>query len=86
MPNTIDKQEIEDKVMEFVREKSKVEGPITENMTFRDDLGLDSVDLTELIFLLEDLLGELIDDSELQHLTTIRSALDFIETKRGAAS
>jgi hypothetical protein len=42
----IDKQEVESKVMEFLREKSKVTGPYTENMSFRDDLGLDSVDLS----------------------------------------
>jgi acyl carrier protein len=81
----VDKQEIESKIMEFIREKSKVTEPITENMSFRDDLGLDSVDLTELVFLLEDLLGEPIDDSELVHLTTIRSALDFLEAKKGVA-
>ncbi|MBO9610353.1 MAG: acyl carrier protein [Paenibacillaceae bacterium] len=80
-----DKQEIESKVMEFLREKSKVAEPYTENMNFRDDLGLDSVDLTVLIFLLEDLLGATIADSELAHLTTIRSALDFLEAKKGVA-
>jgi acyl carrier protein len=79
----IDKQEVESKVMEFLREKSKVTGPYTENMSFRDDLGLDSVDLTELVFLMEDLLGAPIDDSELANLTTIRSALDFLEAKQG---
>lgn len=81
----LDKQEIESKVMEFLREKSKAPEPYTENMSFRDDLGLDSVDLTELIFLLEDVLGSPIADAELVHLTTIRSALDFLETKKGVA-
>lgn len=81
-----DIQEIESKVLEFLRKKSKVPEPYTENMTFRDDLGLDSIDLTELAFLLEDLLGAPISDSELVQLTTIRSALDFLEAKKGANS
>jgi len=81
----IDRQEIEKKVMEFVREKSKVADPITEDMSFRDDLELDSVDLTEMIFLLEDMLGEPIHDSELVHLTTIKSAVDFLEKRKGVA-
>ncbi|MDF2725641.1 MAG: hypothetical protein K0Q59_5318 [Paenibacillus sp.] len=81
----LDRQEVEAKVMEFLREKSKVPEPYTEDMSFRDDLELDSVDLTELVFLLEDMLGSPISDSELASLTTIRSALEFLETKKGVA-
>lgn len=78
-------EEVEGKIMEFVREKSQVPEPYTPQMRFLDDLGLDSVDLTELVFLLEDLLGAPIEDSELMQLHTIQNALDFLEAKRGVA-
>ncbi|MCC2686751.1 MAG: acyl carrier protein [Paenibacillaceae bacterium] len=82
----MDMPEIRSKLMKFLRKNYKIDHPITDDMSFVDDLGLDSVNMTELIFLLEDLLGRQIQDSELVHLTTVGSALDFLAAEKGAVS
>lgn len=46
--------------------------------SFVEDLGADSLDLTELIMAMEDEFGIEIDDEEAQKLTTVQAALDYI--------
>ena len=56
---------------------------ITEAASFREDLQADSLALIELVEILEEELGERtvgfrIDDEDLEDLTTVRDAVDYV--------
>ena len=56
--------------------------------TFNDDLGADSLALTELVEELEEELGERsvgfrIEDEDLEDLKTVRDAVDYVFEKLG---
>ncbi len=53
---------------------------------FREDLGADSLDLVELIMAFEEEFGSTISDEEAQQITTVSSAVDYIEKRKTAAS
>jgi acyl carrier protein len=78
---SISSQEIEQKMIDFIAEK-KNGMSITNTMSFRNDLGLDSVDLTEIIFMLEDFLNQLIDDEDLFKIDSITDVLGLINNQR----
>jgi acyl carrier protein len=52
---------------------------------FREDLGADSLDLVELIMAFEEEFGSTISDEEAQQITTVGSAVDYIEQRKTAA-
>ena len=54
---------------------------ITENASFVDDLGADSLDLTELLMALEEEFNIDIDDDANQ-IETVGDAIRYIESKR----
>ena len=54
---------------------------ITPEASFVDDLGADSLDLTELIMAMEDEFDLEIDDEEAQKLRTVQDAIKYIESK-----
>ncbi|MDB5052884.1 MAG: hypothetical protein JWM44_934 [Bacilli bacterium] len=78
---SISNQEIEQKMIDYITEK-KNGMSITNTMSFRNDLGLDSVDLTEIIFMLEDFLNQLIDDEDLFKIDSITDVLGLIKNRR----
>ncbi len=49
--------------------------------SFVDDLGADSLDLTELIMAMEEEFGIEIDDEDAQKILKVKDAVDFIEKK-----
>jgi acyl carrier protein len=72
-----------DKIREIVAEQLDVsQDEVTEEASFVDDLGADSLDLTELIMAMEDEFGLEIDDEEAQELRTVRDVIKYIESKQ----
>jgi len=52
---------------------------VVPSASFVDDLGADSLDLVELMLVMEDELGREIPDDEARRLQTVQDAIDFAE-------
>ena len=55
------------------------EGEVTENASFTNDLGADSLDTVELIMEFEKEFDIQIPDDKAENITTIKDAISFIE-------
>jgi len=58
------------------------EAKVTMDASFRDDLEADSLDLVELIMAFEEEFGGEISDEEAQKITTVREAVDYLESNQ----
>jgi acyl carrier protein len=56
------------------------EEKVVENASFVDDLGADSLDQVELVMKFEDEFGCEISDDAAEKITTIKAAIDFIQS------
>ena len=54
---------------------------ITEDTTFVDDLGADSLDLFELVMALEEEYNVEIPSEDLEKLTTVGAVMDYLKSK-----
>ena len=73
-----------DKVKEVIMDKLGAdEEKITAEASFVEDLGADSLDTVELIMQLEEEFGMEIPDEEAEKLTTVGSAVDYIDSHSG---
>jgi acyl carrier protein len=73
-----------DKVKEIIIDKLGVdEAKITMDAKFIDDLGADSLDTVELIMQFEEDFNIEIPDEDAEGLTTVKTAVDYIESKLG---
>ncbi|MEE2877024.1 MAG: acyl carrier protein [Candidatus Neomarinimicrobiota bacterium] len=73
-----------DKVKEVIMDKLGAdEDKITAEASFVDDLGADSLDTVELIMQLEEEFGMEIPDEEAEKLTTVGSAVNYIDSHSG---
>ena len=61
------------------------ESKVVENASFVDDLGADSLDQVELVMKFEDEFGCEIPDDAAEKITTIKSAIAYIESQQEAA-
>ena len=55
------------------------EEKVTENASFIDDLGADSLDTVELVMAFEEEFGVEIPDDAAEKILTIKDAIDFIQ-------
>jgi len=77
----VEAEEIFEKVKEVVTEQLNVdEGAVTNEASFIDDLGADSLDIVELVMALEESFGISIPDEEAENIKTVSDAVSYIET------
>ena len=71
-----------EKIKEMVAENLGVDaGSITEESSFKDDLGADSLDLFELVMALEEEYEIEIPSEELEKITTVGAVADYLKSK-----
>jgi acyl carrier protein len=58
------------------------EEKIVPEARFREDLEADSLDLVELIMAFEDEFGGEISDEEAQKITTVKEAIDYLDSHK----
>ena len=74
--------DITDRVKKIVVEHLNVdEGKVSDDASFIDDLGADSLDTVELVMAFEEEFGSEISDSEAEKILTVGDAIKFIESK-----
>jgi acyl carrier protein len=72
---------IEERVRKIVVEQLGVaEEQVTPDASFVDDLGADSLDTVELVMALEEEFDAEIPDDQAESITTVKQAVDFIQT------
>ncbi|AMA63065.1 MAG: acyl carrier protein [Kurthia gibsonii] len=59
------------------------ESEVTLEASFKEDLGADSLDVVELVMELEEEFDMQIDDEDAEKISTVGSAVSFIESKIG---
>ncbi|MDX1319023.1 MAG: acyl carrier protein [Oceanospirillum sp.] len=75
---------IEERVKKIVSEQLGVkEEEITNASSFVDDLGADSLDTVELVMALEEEFDTEIPDEEAEKITTVQSAIDYVNANQG---
>jgi len=74
---------IEEQVKSIVAEQLGVkEDEVTNDASFVDDLGADSLDTVELVMALEEEFETEIPDEEAEKITTVQQAIDFINARK----
>ena len=70
---------VEERVKKIVVEQLGVkEEEVTNEASFVDDLGADSLDTVELVMALEEEFKAEIPDEEAEKITTVQQAIDFV--------
>jgi len=72
---------VEEQVRELVVSQLGVEEGFEDSASFTDDLGADSLDAVELIMSLEEEFDIEIPDDEVESITTVQAAIDFVKSK-----
>ena len=75
--------ETAERVKKIVVEHLGVEGDkVTEEASFIDDLGADSLDIVELVMAFEEEFGVESPDDAAEKITTVKDAIDYIEQNK----
>ena len=75
-------QDVSSKVKKIVVDHLGVdEAKVSDESSFIDDLGADSLDTVELVMAFEEEFGAEISDSEAEKILTVGDAIKFIESK-----
>ena len=75
-------EDVSSKVKKIVADRLGIdEAKVTEESSFIDDLGADSLDTVELVMAFEEEFGSEISDSEAEKILTVGDAVRFIEGK-----
>ncbi len=76
--------DIADRVKKIVTEHLDIEADkVTEEASFIDDLGADSLDTVELVMAFEEEFGCEIPDDAAENIVTVKDAVDFISKAVG---
>ena len=76
--------ETADRVKKIVVEHLGVEvEKVTEDASFIDDLGADSLDIVELVMAFEEEFGVEIPDDAAEKITTVKDAITYIDENQG---
>lgn len=69
-----------DRIIDIIREQLNLDDvEITEDTSFKDDLGVDSLDLLELVMAFEEEYNIELDPEELEGVQTVGDVMDFIK-------
>ncbi len=72
-----------DRVKKVVVDRLKVsEGEVSENASFVDDLGADSLDVVDLVIGFEDEFEIQIPDEDAEQIQTVKQAVEYIDAKK----
>jgi len=72
---------LEDKIKEIIVDQLNVDADeVTNEASFMEDLGADSLDIVELIMALEEEFNMDVPDEEAEKLKTVGDAINFIKT------
>ena len=75
-------EDISSKVKKIVADHLGIdEAKVTEDSSFIDDLGADSLDTVELVMAFEEEFSIEIPDDAAETITTVQDAIDFIESQ-----
>ena len=75
--------ETAERVKKIVVEHLGVENEkVTEEASFIDDLGADSLDIVELVMAFEEEFGVEIPDDAAEKITTVRDAIEYIDANK----
>ena len=74
-------QQIFDRIVSIIQERQGEDFVVTENLSLKDDLDADSVDLMEFVLTIEDEFGIEISDEEIDQLQSIADVLKAIKEK-----
>jgi len=75
-------ESVEKRVKDLVVEKLGVkEEDVTNDASFTNDLGADSLDTVELVMALEDEFNTEVPEEEYENITTIQEAINYIKSK-----
>jgi acyl carrier protein len=78
--------DIAERVKKIVIEHLGVDAAkVTDNASFIDDLGADSLDTVELVMAFEEEFGIEIPDDAAEKIITVKDAVDYINQKKAAA-
>lgn len=81
MYGSFDMATIEERVKKIIAEQLGAnEGEITNESSYEDDLGADSLDAVELVMALEEEFGTEIPDEEAEKLKTVQQSIDYIKS------
>ncbi len=76
---------VEERVKEIIAEELGVDqSEVTEEASFLNDLGADSLDTVEIVMRLEEEFDQEIPDEEAEKLDTVGKAIDYIKGKIGS--
>ena len=79
----MDRQEILKQVEEIIVEKLQANpSEVTEEASFVDDLGADSLDTVELVMEFEEKFSLDIPDEDAEKIRTVKDAVDYIAAKK----
>ncbi len=69
-----------DRIVEIIKEQLNIDDiDITEDTSFKDDLGVDSLDLLELVMAFEEEYSVELDPEELEGIQTVGDVVEFIK-------